>query len=110
MAEKTKFAVILGAGFSRCADLPLAGEVSNFIFSDKFNSPLDKRITAAIEEFLKGTFYWKNGDPIPSLEDIFTMIDLSANTGHNLGRKFTPKLLRAIRRFLISLLTHRVEG
>ena len=29
------------------------------------------------------------------------MIDLSANSGHNLGRKFTPKMLRALRRMLI---------
>jgi hypothetical protein len=101
MTQKTKFAVILGAGFSKCADLPLAKEVSNLLFSDQFNTPLDKTITAAIDEFLKNAFYWKNGDPIPLLEDIFTMIDLSANNGHNLGRKFTPKLLRAIRRFLI---------
>jgi hypothetical protein len=101
MTQKTKFAVILGAGFSKCADLPLAGEVSNFLLSNEFNEPLDITITAAIEEFLKGTFYWKNGEPLPTLEDIFTMIDLSANNGHNLGRKFTPKLLRAIRRLLV---------
>jgi len=62
---------------------------------------LDKTITAAIGEFLQNTFYWRTGDPVPSLEDIFTMIDLSANTGHNLGRKFTPKLLRAVRRMLV---------
>jgi len=101
MAQTTKFAVILGAGFSKCADLPLAKDVSKLIFSDKFDKPLDKSITAAIDEFLKNTFYWEHGDPIPLLEDIFTMIDLSANSGHNLGRKFTPKLLRAIRQFLI---------
>jgi hypothetical protein len=101
MARKTKFAVVLGAGFSKCADLPLAGEVSNFIFSEEFDSSLDKTITAAIGEFLKGAFYWERGGLIPSLEDIFTMIDLSANSGHNLGRKFTPKLLRAIRRILV---------
>jgi hypothetical protein len=38
---------------------------------------------------------------MPELEDIFTCIDLSANTGHHLGIKYTPKLLRAIRRMAI---------
>jgi hypothetical protein len=101
MPDQTKFAVILGAGFSKCADLPLAGELSNFLLSDEFSTDLDKTITAAIENFLGKAFYWKDGDLIPSLEDIFTMIDLSANSGHNLGRKLNPKMLRAIRRILV---------
>jgi hypothetical protein len=77
MTRKTKFAVVLGAGFSKCADLPLAGEVSNLIFCEEFESSLDKTITTAIEEFLKGAFYWERGGLTASLEDIFTMIDLS---------------------------------
>lgn len=36
-----------------------------------------------------------------TLEDHFTIIDLCANTGHNLGPKYTPAHLRAIRRFSI---------
>jgi hypothetical protein len=39
---------------------------------------------------------------LPALEDIFTCIDLAAGTGHDLGvRKYTPKVLRAIRRMAI---------
>jgi hypothetical protein len=38
------------------------------------------------------------------LEDHFTLLDLSANSGHNLGREYGPKELRAIRRLTI----HRV--
>lgn len=101
MIEKADYAVILGAGFSKCAGLPLTSELSQFLLGDAFTTDLDKIISAAIREFLENTFYWKTDDPIPSLEDIFTMIDLSTNSGHNLGRKFTPKLLRAVRRMLI---------
>jgi hypothetical protein len=36
------------------------------------------------------------------LEDIFTFIDLSANTGHHLGPKYDPKELRRTRRVLIA--------
>lgn len=101
MIEKADCAVILGAGFSKCAGLPLTRELSKYLFSEEFSTCLDEVISHAISEFLENTFYWKKGDSVPSLEDIFTMIDLSANSGHNLGRKFTPKLLRAIRRILI---------
>jgi hypothetical protein len=94
-------ALILGAGFSKCAGIPLQGEFSGTILSDSFNTPADLTITKALKEFLASAFYWTEGSPLPSLEDIFTMIDLSAGSGHNLGRKLTPKLLRAIRRMLI---------
>ena len=97
-------AVILGAGFSSGAKLPLQSEFSSLLLSDEFDTPIDQTISRAIREFLASAFYWKDGQPLPSLEDLFTMIDLSAATGHNLGRKLTPKLLRAIRRMLI----HRV--
>ena len=38
----------------------------------------------------------------PDLEDIFTTLDLSANTGHHLGRRYSPKELRRVRRMLLS--------
>ncbi len=38
----------------------------------------------------------------PELEDIFTTLDLSANTGHHLGPKYSPKDLRRLRRMLLS--------
>lgn len=37
----------------------------------------------------------------PELEDIFTCLDLSANTGHNLGPTYKPSDLRTVRRALI---------
>lgn len=101
---KPHIAVVLGAGFSHCAGLPLQAQFADELLT---NSPDDRRnqvITAAIGEFLRFTFGWRPRTPLPALEDIFTMIDLSAGTGHALGTLNTPRRLRALRRMLI----HRV--
>jgi hypothetical protein len=97
-------AVILGAGFSRCAGLPLQAQFADELLTDDPDDRRNQLITTAIESFLTFTFGWKRGTPLPALEDIFTMIDLSAGTGHALGTLNTPRRLRALRRMLI----HRV--
>jgi hypothetical protein len=93
--------LILGAGFSKCADLPIQTEFSGLLLSNDFGNEINRVITDSIREFLKDVFGWSDGRELPSLEDIFTCIDLSAQTGHNLGIKYTPKKLRAIRRMAI---------
>lgn len=94
--------MVLGAGFSKCAGLPLQDEFSGLLLSDEFTSDLDRTITKTLKEFLKIAFGWKDGRALPALEDVFTCIDLAAGTGHNLGiPKYTPKMLRAIRRMAI---------
>lgn len=92
---------VLGAGFSKCAGLPLQADFSNKLLSDKYESDIDQEITKTIELFLNDVFGWKPENELPSLEDIFTTIDLSASTGHNLGAKYKPNKLRALRRMLI---------
>jgi len=92
---------ILGAGFSKCAELPLYAEFSHLLISEEFNTDIDKVITGATKKFLRDVFGWREGCDLPSLEDVFTCIDLSAATGHHLGIKYTPKVLRAIRRMAI---------
>ena len=93
---------ILGAGFSKCSGLPVQNEFSELLISEEFDSDLDKTITEALQVFLRIAFGWQKGRSLPALEDIFTCIDLSTGTGHNLGiRKYTPKVLRAIRRMAI---------
>src|SRR6266571_6310214 len=94
-------AFILGAGFSKEAKLPTTKEFAGALFDPAFDGELDEVITQALREFLTVCFCWRERDPIPSFEDMFTMIDISAGTGHSLGRSFTPKRLRAIRRMLI---------
>lgn len=92
---------ILGAGFSRCSGLPIQSEFSHLLLSEEFDSDIDRVITRILHEFLQDVFGWTDGEPLPSLEDIFTCIDLSAGTGHHLGVKYTPKVLRAVRRIAI---------
>lgn len=97
--------IVLGAGFSKSADIPLQAEFSELLVSAEFAGELNLAITDVIRNFLRVAFGWKQGQPFPALEDVFTCIDLSAGTGHNLGiRKFTPKYLRAVRRMMI----HRI--
>lgn len=111
MSEKITF--ILGAGFSKCADLPVQKEFSTLLTSAEFNNPIDIVITEAIKEFLHHVFGWQEGKEIPSLEDIFTFIDLSAGSGHHLGIKYKPNRLRALRRMLIyrtfQIIDHRFK-
>lgn len=99
--HQARVAIILGAGFSKNAGLPLQREFSRMLVGSDFCDPIDRVITGAITEFLLKVFHWQLGEPLPSLEDLFTMIDLSAGSGHSLGRTFTPKMLRALRRMLI---------
>jgi hypothetical protein len=94
-------AFVLGAGFSKCAELPLQREFSSLLLSEEFNTSIDIAITNALKEFLHDVFGWREGRELPLLEDVFTCIDLSAGTGHHLGIKYTPKALRALRRMAI---------
>jgi hypothetical protein len=94
-------ALVLGAGFSHCAGVPLQREFSQRLFDPVFSSEIDKAITSVLKGFIEEVFGWKEGHSWPTLEDIFTCIDLSAASGHHLGIKYTPKLLRAIRRMAI---------
>jgi NAD-dependent SIR2 family protein deacetylase len=104
--------VILGAGFSRSLGVPDYATVLKTIASpldkddynlDDFQHKIDIEITKHIRVFLKDVFACdaENGDAIPSLEQVFTFIDLSINTEHNLGNKYFAGKLRGLRRFLI---------
>lgn len=106
-------AVILGAGFSAESKLPTTRQFADSLLDPAFVGGLETVITAALIEFLQQCFRWRESQPLPTFEDMFTMIDMSAGTGHSLGRSFTPKRLRAIRRMLIyrlfSILDRRFE-
>ncbi|MFA5872621.1 MAG: hypothetical protein WC832_01530 [Anaerolineales bacterium] len=110
---KEKVAFILGAGFSKCADLPVQSEFSSLLTSNEFHNPIDVLITKTIKDFLKDVFGWKVMMDLPNLEDIFTFIDLSAGSGHHLGIKYKPNRLRALRRMLIyrtfQIIDHRFK-
>lgn len=98
-SESTTF--VLGAGFSKCADLPLQAEFASLLFSEEFRTDLDQAINQVIKDFLMNVFGWQESKQLPSFEDIFTCIDLSIEKNQNLGIKYSPKALRALRRMII---------
>ena len=104
---KSKVALVLGAGFSCESGLPTTRNIVK-TFLDSPHSGLDPRIEAEISHqlgrFWKYVFNCDGQTDLPSLEDHFTILDLAANAGRNIGPEYTPRKLRAIRRFSI----HRV--
>jgi NAD-dependent SIR2 family protein deacetylase len=103
--DKTVF--IVGAGFSKNAGLPLQSEFTPlFLRATKHKSGLSRFLMPTLAKFVEETFGFKldqdNVSLYPDLEDIFTMLDLSANSGHNLGLKYPPHELRTVRRMLLS--------
>jgi hypothetical protein len=96
---------VLGAGFSANAGLPIqSGFTERLIYAGTEKDPT-RVVVPFLRRFIAKSFghlesakpkYW------PDLEDIFTCIDLSANTGHHLGFDFPPSELRKVRRALIT--------
>jgi len=101
-----KTAYIVGAGLSHYAGLPLQSEFTKQLQAARdFDEGPSRAMVSHLDEFVHEVFRLpKDAEPSqwPELEDIFTFIDLSANTGHHLGRKYSPKDLRRIRRVLIA--------
>lgn len=102
--QKTVF--IVGAGFSRNAGLPIQSEFTELMLAAATHkSGMRRRLMPRLSAFMKDVFDYSQGrglEQFPDLEDIFTAIDLSANTGHHLGPQFTPQKLRELRRILLS--------
>jgi len=105
--SKAKSVFIVGAGFSNYAGPPLQGEFTGALLEarDFRQGSPSQALVKFLSRFVHDNFghlrsakaqFW------PELEDIFTCIDLSANTGHHLGQKYPPALLRTIRRALLA--------
>ncbi len=98
--------LILGAGFSCNAGLPLASEFTRQLLNVrglKLDGPSAKQVPY-IRTFVDSVFgegARRNYDEWPELEDIFTLVDLSANTGHHLGPGYSASDLRIVRRSII---------
>ncbi len=75
----------------------------------RMDQQFDKACIRILQEFLSDVFNWDRDDSTPSLEDVFTCIDLSANSGHSLSAKYDSARLRAIRRILIHRLFRVLE-
>jgi hypothetical protein len=95
----------MGAGFSVNAGLPLQSDFTAALLkAQTFKKGPSKAIVAFLCQFASNIFGLTNpesSDDWPELEDLFTVIDLSANTGHHLGLSYPPSKLRTVRRALI---------
>src|SRR6266700_5945534 len=96
---------VVGAGFSLYAGTPLQMEFTDALLSGRGSASGNSgEIVQHRREFVNRAFDHKTTAGAqfwPELEDIFTCIDLSANSGHNLGPQFSPSELRTTRRALI---------
>lgn len=97
---------IVGAGFSFHAGLPLTTQLTEELLNvqDFSSSGPNRRIVRFLRKFVEDTFDQRvsaDAENWPHLEDIFTSVDLAANSGHHLGPDYSPSDLRAIRRALI---------
>ena len=99
---------IVGAGFSKNAGIPLTRELNERFLElpskSQLTPEIDTIITNHLQDFWKDVFRYHAGKVKPTFEDHFTLLDLAANSGHNLGPNYTPAKLRALRRLSI----HRV--
>src|SRR5437899_2967584 len=99
-------AIIVGAGFSFYAGLPLqSGFTAALLSASGFSKGPSKRLVEYLCDFVGDTYHPRHeldADRWPEFEDLFTCVDLSANSGHHLGANHSPSVLRTVRRALIS--------
>ncbi|RWO32335.1 MAG: hypothetical protein EOS10_11590 [Mesorhizobium sp.] len=101
----TENLLIVGAGFSLNAGLPLASAFTSSLLNLsrlKIDGP-SNALVRFVEGFVAKTFAeGRSAAPRdwPELEDLFTLVDLSANTGHHLG-EYSASDLRLVRRAMI---------
>jgi hypothetical protein len=102
---KPGIALIVGARFSTESGLPPTGRLSEQFLDTPQDGVIppqvEQEISRHLKEFWEKVFYFADGKSKPHLEDHFTVIDLAANTGHHVGPSYSPRKLRAIRRFSI---------
>lgn len=104
---------IVGAGFSHHAGLPLTRKFTEAILEARnFRRGPSRIVVDFLSEFIHETFHHAasaGAKDWPDLEDIFTCVDLSANSGHHLGSKFAPADLRTARRAILSRIIRMLD-
>lgn len=99
--------LIVGAGFSKNAGLPLVSDFTTELLNIRglhLDGP-NARLVAFIKSFVNTTFGEgadRAPDQWPDLEDVFTLVDLAANSGHHLGPQYPAARLRLVRRAVIA--------
>jgi hypothetical protein len=104
--EMRKHVYIVGAGFSHYAGLPLQAGFTKALLEPRDDEKYALRpLITHLGKFAHDVFghtksaraqFW------PNLEDVFTNIDLAANSGHHLGQIYAPSKLRTTRRVLLA--------
>jgi hypothetical protein len=106
-------AFIVGAGFSYHAGLPLTDKFTEAILEARtFHTGPSRILVDFLSRFIHDAFDHSKKSKAaswPQLEDIFTCIDLSANSGHHLGPTFAPADLRAARRAILSRILRMLD-
>ncbi|MDE8654554.1 hypothetical protein [Novosphingobium album (ex Liu et al. 2023)] len=106
MANEPGNLLIVGAGFSFNAGLPLASDFTRELLDVgrlKLDGP-SNGLVKYIRHFVDTAFgegKSRSAKQWPELEDMFTLLDLSANTGHHLGPHYSAADLRVVRRAII---------
>lgn len=97
--------LFVGAGFSANAGLPLASSFTSALLNTrqlKLDGP-SAALVNFVSEFVNKNFAEGRSaapEDWPELEDVFTLVDLSANTGHHLG-SYSASELRLVRRAML---------
>ena len=104
---------IVGAGFSKHAGLPLQKDFTEALLEPRADESHPMRpLVQHLGKFVHDAFdhgedakakFW------PNLEDVFTNIDLAANTGHHLGHIHAPSDLRMTRRVLLARMMRMLD-
>jgi hypothetical protein len=104
---------IVGAGFSMYAGLPLQKDFTEALLEPRADEPHSMPpLVQYLRRFVHDAFdhgetakarFW------PNLEDVFTNIDMAANTGHHLGSKHAPSDLRTTRRVLLARMIRMLD-
>ena len=104
---------IVGAGFSKYSGLPLQKDFTEALLTPRTDKeyPLHPFLKDLID-FIHDSFGHSRGAKAkfwPNLEDIFTNIDLAANSGHYLGPGYPPSKLRETRRKLLACIMNMLH-
>lgn len=103
-------AVILGAGFSNNSGLPVQSKIPELLVNFKNEDEFENVISDILLKFMKDIFGYESIETYPSLDDMFTCIDISTNSGHHLGLNYSPLHLRTVRRLLVYRVYSILDG
>lgn len=111
--SKRTHVYIVGAGFSKYAGLPLQSDFTEGLLASRSDTSHPMRpLVSHLGTFIHDAFDHSESAKAkhwPNLEDLFTNIDLAANSGHHLGATHPPSKLRTTRRILLARMMYMLN-